>query len=131
MLDIFTSFATDETAEVNGTWLPFNGAKLLVARAGNRKYAKALTKKVETFQKELDAQDDAADKRSDEIMAEVFAESILLGWEGIGFKGAPMDYSKDNAKTLLLVKDFRRAVAALSDDMNNYRVKVEAEQVKN
>ena len=37
-LDIFAQFATDETLEENGTWFPIGGgARVLVARSGNRK----------------------------------------------------------------------------------------------
>ena len=68
-LDIFAQFATDETLEENGTWFPIGGgARVLVARSGNRKYAKLLTKEVERNKKALDLNDDAADKLSEEII---------------------------------------------------------------
>lgn len=131
MLDIFESFATDETAEVNGTWHEFNGAKFLIARSGNRNYAKKLTALVERNQKLLDRKDEAAETLSDQIMIDVLAETILLGWEGVGFKRKPLPYSVANAKTLLAVKDFRREVMRLADDVAQYRAQLEEEQAKN
>lgn len=132
MLDIFAAYATDEAAELNGVWKNLNGAELLIARAGNRKYAKLLTARVEAGQSLLDSADEeVAAKASDEIMAGVFAETILLGWKPLKFKGEVVEYSKETAKQMLLLKDFRREVARLSDDMEAYRVKVEEAQVKN
>lgn len=129
--DIFTAYATDENLENNGTLFPLGkDSKVLVARAGNRKYSKALTKAVEQRRVELDAGDDTADAVSDQIMVDVLAETILLGWENLSFKGVEMPYSQDNAKTLLRVKDFRKVIAGLSDQMDAYKMKLEADAGK-
>jgi len=58
-------------------------------------------------------------------MIDVMAETILLGWSGVSFKGVDMPYTLDNAKTLLAVKDFRKHVAGLADQMDAYKVKAE------
>lgn len=125
--DIFDAFATDENLENNGTTFPVGkGATLLVARGGNRRYAKAITTAVEARRAELDGDDDAASAVSDEIMIDVMARTILLGWSGLSFKGKEMgDYSVEKAKELLAVKDFRKHVAGLSDTMAAYKVKAE------
>lgn len=130
-LDIFAQFATDETLEENGTWFQIGGgARLLVARSGNRKYAKLLTKEVERNKKALDLNDDAADKLSEEIMISVLAETILLGWEDISFKGEVLEYNVANAKKLLAVKDFRKAIAQFADDVSAFKFKETEEQGK-
>lgn len=130
-LDIFAQFATDETLEENGTWFPIGGgARVLVARSGNRKYAKLLTKEVERNKKALDLNDDAADKLSEEIMIGVIAETILLGWEDLSFKGEVLEYNVANAKKLLAVKDFRKAVAQFADDVSAFKFKETEEQGK-
>lgn len=131
MLDIFAQYATDEAAENEGVWVPHGSAKFLIARAGNRKYVKKLSALVEKNQKLLDAKDDAADKLSDQLMIEVMAESILLGWENVGYKGETLPYSLENAKMLLGVKDFRREVSKMADDINNFKVKQTEEQQGN
>jgi hypothetical protein len=125
--DIFTAFATDENLENNGTIFKLGkGAEITVARAGNRAYAKAITKAVEARRVELDAADDNAANVSDQIMVDVMAETILLGWKKLSFKGEDMgDYSTEKAKKLLAVKDFRKHVAGLSDQMDAYKVKAE------
>jgi hypothetical protein len=130
-LDIFAQFATDETLEENGTWFDIGGgARILVARSGNRKYGKLLTKEVEKARKVLDVNDDVADKKSEEIMINVIAESILLGWEGVSFKGKELPYTPANARMLLALKDFRKLVGTNADDMSAFKFKEEAEQGK-
>lgn len=130
-LDIFAKFATDETLEENGTWFQIGGgARVLVARSGNRKYGKMLTKEVERNKKALDLNDDAADKLSEEIMISVLAETILLGWEDISFKGEVLEYNVANAKKLLAVKDFRKAIAQFADDVSAFKFKETEEQGK-
>ncbi len=128
-LDIFAKYATDESLENNGTWHEIGGgAKLLIGRQGNKQYTKTLAKLVERDRKVLDMNDDAANARSDEIMTEVLAVSVLLGWEGIEYKGKPLPYSVENAKMLLRHKDFRRDVVALSENIDHFRAKEEVEQ---
>lgn len=130
-LDIFAQFATDETLEENGTWFQIGGgARVLVARSGNRKYGKMLTKEVERNKKALDLNDDAADKLSEEIMISVLAETILLGWEDISFKGEVLEYNIANAKKLLAVKDFRKAIAQFADDVSAFKFKETEKQGK-
>jgi hypothetical protein len=123
-MDVFRKFATDESLEVTGVWrLLGEGAKVLVARSGNRAYANLLTKMVEQHQQALDLKDGSANDLSDQIMIEVMAETVLLGWEHVEFKGKDLEYSEANAKMLLGVKDFRRHIAKLSEDIEQYRVR--------
>ena len=93
--DIFAAFATDENLENNGaTFQLGGGSTLLIARGGNRRYSKAITKAVEARRVELDGEDAASEKASDEIMIGVMAETILLGWQNLSFKGEEMgEYS--------------------------------------
>ncbi len=131
MLDIFAEFATDETAETDGVEMEYGDATLLIARSGNKKFARKLSKLYERNQKLLDRKDDAADKLSDTLMIDCIASTILLGWSGIGYQGKEMAYSLENAKTLLAHKDFRRKVMELAEDIDAFKVKKEAEDEKN
>lgn len=131
MLDVFAQFATNENSEINGSEVSFGGAQLLLARAGNAKYGKLLSQLVEKHQAELDLKNDAADALSDKIMIEVIATTILLGWSDVSYKGKKLDYSVANAKMLLGHKDFRREVIRLSDNIGNFRAKLEEAQAKN
>ena len=131
-MDVFKQFSTSYKAENDGVWSDLgDNSKILVARSGNRKYARLLTALVEKHQRVLDLKTEVATALSDEIMISVTAESVLLGWENIQFKGADLPYSVENAKLLLSVKDFRRLVGKLSDDVELYRGADEETVAKN
>jgi hypothetical protein len=131
MLDIFAAYAMDENAEINGVWQPLGDAEFLIARANNRNFARALAARVEKEQEKLDRQDEAADKLSDEIWASVYAETVLLDWRGVTYKGKPLPYSKANACKVLAHRDFRREITKLAESLDAYRAKVEETQIKN
>ena len=127
MLDIFAEYATNDSLENDGTWMEVGDAKFLIARSGNKSYARKLTKAVERHKKQLDRKDDAADKLSDDIMIGVIAETVLLGWEGVAYKGEALPYTVDNAKMLLGIKDFRRQIMELADDFDAFKAVAEKE----
>lgn len=129
MLDIFKQYATDEVLENNGTWKEIGGgAKLLVARTNNKAYGKLLTKLIEQSKDVLNSEGPAADAESERVMIAVLANTVLLGWQGIAYKGQPLPYTPDNAAELLKLKDFRRVVQNIADDINNYLLKEEVAQ---
>lgn len=131
-LDLFSEFATDTAAEVNGVRVPFKGVTFIVARAGNKKYGKLLSELVKKNQIALDLKDDAADDLSDKLMAEVLAKTILVGWEGeLSYAGKPLPYSVENAKKVLAHADFRAQVSRWADDREAFRVKAQEEKVGN
>jgi hypothetical protein len=134
MLDLFSQFATDESKEIDGTIQEIAGVNFTIARAGNRHYGKLLTKLVNKNQRILDGKDDAADAKSDEIMCEVIANTILRGWEGeivVEQGGDPVSYSVDAAKKALKLKDFRAEVMRAAGDTEAYRVAKVEEAEKN
>lgn len=125
-MDIFKTFATNETLEQEGTWVQLaKGVRLLIARAGNKKYGRLISTLVEKNQATLDTKTDEADQISDDILIEVAAATILLGWEGLQFKGKDIPYSIENALTLLAVKDFRALVTNHSKNIENFRLAAE------
>lgn len=127
-MDIFSSFATDEALETEGKWFPLSKtAKIKVARSGNPKYVELLRSKMKESQLELTSGKEA-DDIAEAILIDVMAESILLDWEGLTFKGKAAPVNQANAKKFLAVKDFRKKVAALSENFDSFRVKEEVAQ---
>ena len=72
-----------------------------------------------------------AEKAGEDFTVELMAETILLGWQDVAYMGAPIEYSKENARKLLAIRDFRAEVAKFADSIEYFRLKVEDEQVKN
>lgn len=138
MLDIFEEYATDPTLENKGTWFPVGkGTELLVARAGNRAFNKALMKEVEANKVVLDREDDEAEDLSDSIRARVMSRTILLGWRSkvndevrdvLAYKGEVLTYTEANAEKVLNHKDFRNLVVEKSQQADAYKLKQEKDQ---
>ena len=128
MLDLFQEFHTDTVAEETGVWREIGGgASLLIARANNRHYNKALADLYEKNAEALERNDDAADKLSTDLMIQVLADTILLGWKGVGYKRQPMEYSTANARTMLALRDFRTLVVKKANEIDVYKAKAEKE----
>lgn len=134
MLDVFAKFAMNVDGEVNGVWKEFHGAHFLIARSGNKNYGKALMHAYAQHEDALAKKDEASEKLADEIMAEVFATTLILDWKDVSYKGKALPYSTKNVKMLLSdpkLHEFRSQLLSLADDVENFRLKVEEEQTKN
>lgn len=134
-VDLFAAFATDTSAEEKGTPTTIPGAGdtlFVVARAGNPDYARKLQRLVKQNRTLLDSKGKLADQKSEEIIIEVMATTILLGWDKpVNYQGKPLEYSVANAKTLLAHKDFRAAVSKVAEDFDTFRAVKEAEDEGN
>lgn len=127
-MDIFSTFATDEVAESEGRWFPLSKkAKVLVARTGNPHYIKALRQRMKDNQIDPEDNSDENEKLVTSLVVETMAETILLGWKGLEYKGKALEYSKENAVTLLEVKDFRKRIGNIADSAESFRLKDEEE----
>jgi len=74
---------------------------LLVARIDNPRYREAAMKLSLQQRRAIQSGRLSAEKQQ-EIMADIYADAILLGWDGLTENGAPVEYSKANAKRLLM-----------------------------
>ena len=127
-MDIFSSFATDETLETEGKWFPLSKtASIRVARSGNPKYKALIRKKLQEAQLDL-ATGEEGEQLAENVMVEVMAETILLDWKGLTYQGKEAAYSIEMAKTFLRIKDFMKKVQGLSDNFESFKLKAEVEQ---
>lgn len=128
-MDIFTTYATDETAEVEGRWFPLDKkTKVLVARTGNPNYLKAIRQRMKDAQIDTEDQSEDNEKLVSDLIVETMAETILLGWKGMSMKGDELVYSKANAMKALSVKGFRTRISGIADKLESFRVKDEEAQ---
>jgi hypothetical protein len=128
-LDIFAEFAVDD----GGVWVPYAGdVEFLIARANNAKFRRRISYFYEKHRRLLDGKGEAAEAKSNEIMATVMAETILLGWKGkVKFQGQVLEYSKPNAEKLLAVAPFREWVSKMANDEHAYKIVKEEEDKEN
>lgn len=122
--DLEKEFATDEKSELEGIWENVGtGAKVLVARVGNKNYTERFKRLGKGLQRQLDRGTLPEDNQA-AILISIMADTILLDWEGFADKGEVIIYSKDKAKEVLKkYPDFRQFVWDIANDVELYRVK--------
>lgn len=133
MFDVLQTFGTDRKLEEEGKEIQIGeDVFVTVARSGNRKYNTLLSKKYEESQYVLKQKNEAAEERSETIIVETMARTILLGWRGpMALAGELLPYSVANAEKLLRVKDFRVLIGKLSEDMGNFKREMLEDTAKN
>lgn len=131
-MDIFAAFATDSALELAGVWQQIGDSKFKIARLGNPAYVAALTKRFDEHAAALEVKGDESDKLSQKLMAEVWAETILLDWDTtVKFKGDVLGYTKQNAEMVMGVRDFRVKILEHADKLANFKAKEEEAQAGN
>ena len=133
MFDVFEKFATDETKEECGVEVSLGkGVNLVIARANNAAFMKLIQEEADRVaEQSMKLSEEDAETLDKDSMLAVLAKTILLGWSGVSYKGKPMKYSVDNAKTLLRHKDFRKLVMEHANDFEHYKAKLEDVDEKN
>lgn len=128
-MDIFNTYVTDEAAEVEGRWFPLDKkTKVLVASTGSTKYKKALSKRIKADHVDLKDSSEENEKFVSSLIVEVMADTILLDWKGMTFKGEELPYTKANAIKALTVKGFRDRINSIATELESFLVKEEEEQ---
>ena len=130
--DLQKEFATDEKSELEGVWEDVGeGAKVLVARVGNKHYTERFKRLGKGLQRQLDRGTLPEDKQA-AILIAILADTILLDWSGFADEGKPIEYSKENAKLMLKkYPDFRQFVWDIANDADLYRAKDREEDLGN
>lgn len=131
-MDISKNFVTNEKAEVEGREISLGeGAKVQLARWQNKKFSRMIKKQHEAHDAVLKQEGDEAEARGEQILVDVMANTVLLGWSGIEWEGKKLEYSTANAAKLLAVKDFRKVIIEHCSNFNNYLASREEEFAKN
>lgn len=131
-MDIKKEFGTDKTLENEGVWQDIgDGARVLVARINNKAYSDEL-KRLSVPHKIAIRNDRLSDEVWLQILIEVTAKTLLLGWSGIEYDGKPLPYSTDNSmKILTEFKDFRDSISGLATSMELFKQNEKAAAIKN
>lgn len=101
--NIYDKFATDKKAEQEGITLDYgDGLKIRIARAGgsNTKFEKLVQARLKKYerQRQLDLLEVETLRP---ILREVYAEAVVLGWEGVtNREGETLPFNKENAVKL-------------------------------
>ena len=126
-LSVF-DMATSPEVDKLGIERDWNGAKVIVGRAGNENYQTALAEGYEKNRKIIEdrstpATKEKGDKLAVEITLKAFCKHILLGWSGfLGKDKKPYEYNSANCIELCKkVPDLVKAVRIMSGEDEQYR----------
>jgi len=96
---IYDVFATDKGMERTGIELDYGKlGKIRIARAGgaNNRFTKVLEQKTRPYRRQMDA-DTMDEDVANTLLIEAFAETVVLGWEGIKDRNKqPMPFTREN-----------------------------------
>ncbi len=101
---IYDLFERDEDMETKGIWQNFGPyGKFLIARAGgaNARFLSMLSKTMEPYQRQIQ-KNMLPEDVANELLINVFARTVILGWEGVIDKdGKAIEYSYEACVKLL------------------------------
>jgi hypothetical protein len=109
-------FKTDPKLEQDGVWVPLGDAQLRIARLNNPRMAAGYAARIRPYRGSA-----IPDAEGERIMIECLAEYVLLDWKGVTHDGAPFDYSTENAKAALKIKDFAEFVMERAREMELFQ----------
>lgn len=139
-MSLYKAFETNEELENKGIELTVaensdgTPIKFFVARAGksNKKYQKALEITFKPYRRQIQL-GTMSEEAATALMTEVFATTILKGWENVRDKeDKPLAFNKENAVALLTkLPDLYETLSSAAGDAANFRDETLAEDAKN
>ena len=131
---IYDVFETDESLEAKGIRVRIADSVFIVARAGgsNERFRKVAEAKTRPLRRRIETNTIEAEELN-RVMAEIFAESVLLGWENVTQRdGTPLTFSRDNVVKLLLdLPDLFQVLQEESKTLANFKALEIEGDVKN
>ncbi|MDB5490361.1 MAG: hypothetical protein JWO78_210 [Micavibrio sp.] len=121
----YALYEIDKTAEVQ-KGVPFKRGEfsIFVKRAGggNKAYTKCLAETLAPVRQQL-ADDTLPESEGDNLMAQVFADTIIVGWENVrDRKGKPLAYTRENVVMMLTdLPELFRELQAFASNLANFR----------
>jgi hypothetical protein len=134
-LSIYKKFKTSETAESEGVELDYGeSGRIRIARAGgsNKAYLRAIERINRKYKRQLqlDIMDDAVVRA---MMVEVYADTVVLGWEGVcGEDGQPLKFTRDNVvKVFTDLPELFKDVFEMANNIALFKTSIDEAEAKN
>lgn len=139
-MNLYKQFGTNKSLEKEGIYIDYgknsNGSpiRIRIARAGgaNVRFQKVLEAKSKPYRRQI--QNDTADAEVvDQLMKEVYAETIILGWEGVDdAEGNEIPFTKENCVRLFNdLPDLWSDIAEVSRKTAAFRNEILEDDLKN
>lgn len=135
-MGLYETFGTEKSYEQEGIRLQFGDSFIRVKRAGgsNNEFQKLLMKRMSPH-KALLKNNLMPEEQAASILAEVYADSVIIGWENVtGPDGKPMEFTRENVIKLLIdLPDLFDAIREACTDHANFQqemIQKETEDLK-
>lgn len=132
--NIYDLYLMDRQLEQDGVPINYGDACIWIARAGgsNSLYRKACARILGPKQADIEA-GIITDEEDNRLMAEIYAESIIIKWENVKDKdGNLLDLTRENIiKVLLDLPELFADIKRVATSLNYYRDGFIKESVKN
>lgn len=134
-MSLYKQFETSSKHETDGVTLDFGDAgKFRIARAGgaNKAYLKAIEKLSRKYRRQI-ALDCLPEAKARRLFIEIYAETVMLGWEGVKDKdGNELPFTRENVvKVFTDLPDFFREIQVEASNLALYREEIDAQDAKN
>ncbi|MBS7702709.1 hypothetical protein [Chelatococcus asaccharovorans] len=118
--DGFDAYSLDENLE-NGQGVTIeydDGRRFTIHRAGgaNKRFGQLLSARMKPLARKIET-GTLPDETANRILAEVYAATVIIGWEGITSKGQPVPFTAENVVAFLLAMP--EVFTAIRQDANN------------
>ncbi len=134
-MNLYKTFKANDDLEKQGIELQLgDDVSIRLARAGgsNQKFGKLLGDRLKPYRRQIDngTMDDAVAAK---IMAEVYADCVVLGWQGVADEhGNPLAFTRDNCVKLFTdLPELFRVVQEEAGRLANFRAQDREEDAKN
>lgn len=123
-----SDYLTDPKKENEGVWFPLGkGREIKLARAKNDDYKRQIRAKYKANRAVLEQEDDASADLNDDIMIEIYAQTVI---KGLRVNGVELPYAPTEGIKLLKNVDFREKIFAYANTADSYKAKAEDAAVK-
>ncbi len=135
--EFFKQTKPDPKREAEGVWVEYvGGVKLQLRRAGptNADYKRSLETRMQPYRRRLDIGAKIPEDTQREVLANVYADSIVVNWEGMPDEatGEAQPFTRDNVvKALFTNPDFFKMVQEDAANMAYFQTVEIEEAAKN
>jgi hypothetical protein len=133
-MSVYEMFKTNPSLEKEGITLDYGSFSIRIARAGghNSAFLKAMERESKPFRRAIQQETISADI-AEEILRKVYADTVVLGWEGITDEdGNVLQFSKENCVKLFRdLPDLFNEIKETANKMAVYREVAKEEESKN
>lgn len=138
-MSLYGVFETDQDMEASGVWLDYGDFRIKIASTGqgNKNYVRYAEKKLKPVRRAIEAGAMSND-RSQAIMADIYAKTVVLDWETGGKagiedrKGKILPFTIENVtKTLVALPRLFMDLQEQAGSLATFRKEEQEEETKN